>query len=245
MTDEMVDDSVKTKVSDNTTESTESKTLTQDTKVDETKSEERSFNQYQVNDIVKEAKREAVERVKREYETQQANQQASSQIPAQNVSDQQNGGNISDDRLRSLISQESERMSLQQEAIRIANEFTNKLVAAKGKYPDLEEKVNSLNLTQVPQIAQWANSLDNTADVIYDIASNPSKFANILTLAHTAPHLAMTELNKLSSSIKKNDAASQEKSPPAPLGQIKPTTTGTDNGVMSIRDLKNQEWLKA
>jgi hypothetical protein len=151
---------------------------------------------------------------------------------------------FTEDQVRQMVSQEAERMAMQRGAERVANEFTQKLMTAKDNYEDFEEVVSGLNLPNNPQIVAWANGLDNTADVIYEIGKHPTKFANLLTLANTSPNLAVKELQRLSESIKTNQEAAKSDGVQEPLSQIKPSTTGTDNGSMTVKDLKNQPWLR-
>jgi hypothetical protein len=129
---------------------------------------------------------------------------------------------------------------------RIANEFVTKLQAGKAKYPDFDKKVEPLlnSIGNIPEIAYLSNAVDNTADVIYELAENPTKIANILSLAQRTPHLAHAEMIKLSNSIKSNESASQTPSVNEPLSQLKPSTVGGDNGSLSVKDFKKMPWLK-
>jgi hypothetical protein len=208
-------------------------TPSQVTQVQPEKPAEKMLRQSEVNDLVGSIRKEAYEKGKREA--------------AQVVPQQQNAGDANqmpDDRIRHLIQQESARMTQEAIANKVAQEFVQKMEASKDKYPDFEQSISKLNLPSIPQIVNWSNSLDNTADVMYDIAKHPAKFANLLMLSHTAPHLAVEELQNLSASIKQNSAALKQQTPAEPLSQIKPSTTGTDNGSMNVSDLRKQSWLR-
>ncbi len=207
--------------------------------------EEKLLNQSRVNEIVGHAKKEAYEKARREVLAEQQQAQApyqASTVPAESSM----GGvpSLDENRIRQLINEESQRKSDYAMAEKTAGEFVQKLTSAKEKYPDMDDVASQLNLASVPQLVQWTNGLDNTADVIYNIGKNPSKFANLLTLTTTAPHLAVAELQRLSKSIKDNEAGAQANSPPPPLGQIKPSATGADNGSMGVRDYKKANYLK-
>ncbi len=58
--------------------------------------------------------------------------------------------------------------------------------------------------------------------------------------------MAERMLKELASSIVKNqEAVENTVLPKAPLSRLKSSTTvGADNGEMTIRDLRNQDWLR-
>jgi hypothetical protein len=64
-------------------------------------------------------------------------------------------------------------------------------------------------------------------------------------LSQSAPLLAQREMHKLSDSIKKNEEAKSQPSVDEPLQPIKHSTVGTDNGSLTVRDLRKQSWLRA
>lgn len=163
-------------------------------------------------------------------------------VPAQSMGGVQQ---YSPDQIDRMIEDKIKERADQEYGHRIAQDFISKMNAAKDKYPDFEETVAQLNLPSTPHVISWTNSLDNTADVVYEMAKNPSKFAQVLMLSHTSPELARQELSKLSNSIKKNIEASNAPQVNPPLSQLNPSTVGTDNGKMGVRDLRKQPWLKA
>jgi hypothetical protein len=202
--------------------------------------QEKMLKQSEVNELVGKLKRESYERGLKDGSVKQP------EYTPQSTQERSTTDTLSDDRVRNIIRDETEKQTQLALAQKVANEFTQKIIAAKdsNKYPDFEEKVMQLNLPSIPHIVGWANSLDNTADVLYDIAKDPVKFANVLMLSQTAPHLAVQQLQKLSNSIKENENASKQPSAAEPLSQLKPSATGTDNGSMSIKDYRKQSWLK-
>lgn len=207
--------------------------------------QEKTLKQSEVNEIVGAVKREAAERARKEILAElQKNNQNNINVEKQKNDLSQSNIDINDERIRNLIAEENEKAANKAIANKIAMEFTQKLMAAKNKYPDFEQTVAQLNLPNIPEIVHWTNSLDNTADVLYDIAKNPSKFANILMLQHTTPHLAQAELQKLSSSIRKNQEAQNQPQPKEPLSQINSSTAGIDNKEMGIKDFKKADWLR-
>lgn len=116
------------------------------------------------------------------------------------------------------------------------SEYHAKIQAAKDKYPDIEERLAKLNLSQVPQLVIWANSLDNTVETLKEMADNPARFGNVLTLAAISPAMAQAELANLSKSISVNESAKNIPVPPEPLSQIKPSTIGSDSGEWTTKD---------
>jgi hypothetical protein len=219
---------------------------------------EKMLSQSEVDKLVGKLKHESYEKGLRDAQLKtQADQLALSQIERNNsnysekesqehVTDVTTDGLKSNDQIRQLIREESEKQTQLAIAQRVANEFVQKISAAKdsNKYDDFEEKITQLNLPSIPHIVGWANSLDNTADVLYDIAKDPVKYANVLMLSQTAPHLAVAQLQKLSNSIKENEIAAKQPTAAEPLSQLKPSTTGTNSGTMSVQDLRKQSWLR-
>jgi len=117
------------------------------------------------------------------------------------------------------------------------------------KYSDFESVVRELGITNLPlQTIRTLNDLDNTADVLYDLGKNPSKYANVLTLSAVSPGLAKKELNKLSSSIRKNEdaiAQSAKTKVNEPLDQVRPSNAGTDNGESkTVNDFQKEDYLR-
>ncbi len=110
---------------------------------------------------------------------------------------------------------------------------------------DFDEKVGKLNLHAMLPIVAWANSLDNTADIMYDLANNPGKLSNVLNLVNAnQPQLAYDELQKLSGSIKTNEDASKIQHPRAPLNQLKPSPIGSDNGGSDVQGFQKQNFCR-
>lgn len=151
---------------------------------------------------------------------------------------------MDEDQIRQLIQDEGQKQAQLAQAQKIAIDFTNKMKAGSQKYQDFDEIVSELNLPNVPHIVNWANSLDNTADIMYDLAKNPAKFANVLMLSQTTPHIAQRELKRLSDSIKKNADAADAPRANQPLDHLKPSNTGMDNGAFSVSDYQKMDWLR-
>ena len=103
-----------------------------------------------------------------------------------------------------------------------------------------------VDLRSIPYHVQLANMVDNTAEVMYELAKNPSKIGAIQTLieidtkAGRHPKLALAEMKRLSESIKVNSKGSKYQPPNEPLSQMRPSNAGTGNqGDRSVRDYKS------
>jgi hypothetical protein len=149
------------------------------------------------------------------------------------------------EQIRELIRQEAALMSRQAQALQIETDFKSKIAAERMADPDFADLYDALNIEAHPELIIWANSMDNTAQIVKDLAKNPTKYANILMLAKSAsPRMAQIELNKLSQSIKSNLEAQKQPVAPAPLSQIKPSNIGVDNGSFEVSDFRAQPWLR-
>lgn len=225
----------------------------------QTPSEERTFKQSEVNDIAARRASEAVERYKRESSIASHQQQPTQQQPQYQAPPQQSQFNgMSQDEYRRIAAEEAKRLRDQwvedtqrsqqeQEGQRIANEFLTKIEAGKGKYDDFEKVVSDVGFAHYPHIVQLANMVDNTDEVIYELAKNPGKIGSIQSLVDIAlrngvpPTLAINEMKKLASSIKENAGARNFKAPNEPLSQLRSGTAGTDNkGALGVSDYKRK-----
>jgi hypothetical protein len=200
--------------------------------------QEKLLKQSEVNEIVGRAKHEAIERYKRSNETQQPQQ--SQQQHAYSMDEVKRAAAEEVQRLRNEFMEQQKRTAQEQDATRVANEFLTKLSTGKEKYEDFDKVVDELELQNMPHIVQLANMVDNTRDVMYDLAKYPSKIANLHQLANLSPNLAYKEMLRLSNSIKENEKAAETKLPNEPLSQLKPTNNGTDNGTKQVGDYKRQ-----
>ena len=165
-------------------------------------------------------------------------------------SQRQIGGmpDLSDDKIRAIIEQESERRLSEQRAREFANNFIGKLEAGKQKHSesgDFDQVIEDMELPSMPHIVQMADSVDNTADVIYSLGKSPTKLASILMLAYDKPKLAQAEIKRLSESLKLNEEASNIRMPNDPLSQLKPSVKSTGDGNFSVSDLRRNPYLKA
>lgn len=209
--------------------------------------EERVFRQHEVNDIVGRAKAEAVDRFKRE--TSFASHQQSP--PATQITPQNTYG-VSQDEIRRMAAEEAQRLrnewveeaqrnSQQQDAERVAKEFFQKLETGKVKHQDYDAVMKDMDFGAIPHIVQVANMMENTSDIMYELAKNPSKVAIVQQLIDISPNLAMNEMRRLSETLKNNTEAQNFRHPNEPLSQMRPSNQGMDKrGPLTVSDYKSK-----
>ncbi len=147
--------------------------------------------------------------------------------------------------VHNIIASHTAQQANEWQAQQIAQQFLGKLTAAKDKYPDFEETLANLEVHKFPEVVQLANNFDNTADIMYELAKNPSKAVILKQCAQLNPNLATLELRRLSDSIKQNQAAKQRPIAKPPLTQLTSSLTKTDNDLTNISDYRKQSWLRA
>lgn len=120
---------------------------------------------------------------------------------------------------------------------KVAQEYNAKLMAAKnsGEYEDFHDVMSEFNHDSHQYLVIGAAQLPNTADVIYELAkNNPLKAMQLNELAKYNPQGFQKTLQKLSASIEENKAAKKNVSKaPAPLSQVKSSTTGAVKSTSS------------
>lgn len=211
--------------------------------------EERTFRQSEVNDIVKKAKYGAVEDYKRlqteqpQYISQKNGDFGKQDYQPQNVGLPENEvrrlAAEEVQRLREQFAQEEQNKLLSANAQRTVQNFRQKTDLGKEKYSDFDKVTGDINLQAFPNVVQLLGDfIDNSHDVLYELGKDRIKMANLETLAHLSPQDAIIQAQRLSQSIKDNEAASKMKFPNEPLSQMRPSNTGTDNNVMSVKDYR-------
>lgn len=208
--------------------------------------QERLFKQSELNEIVGRAKHDAVESFKRQQQTQYAQQ-----APQSNQA--QSSKSLSEDDVKRLTSEELSRQRDQwtreaQEkadadiAQRIVNSYKEKIAPGKEKYEDFEAVTNNVDMRYYPNVVQLlAEYVDNSHDVIYELAKNRTKLYQLESTCAHNPQDAIYEIKRLSDSIKANESSSQMKHANSPLSQQRPSNTGTDSGgTLSMKDLKRK-----
>lgn len=213
---------------------------------------EKMVAQSVVNNAVQHAKQEAYEKAQKEFEVKYQHSNAPYQ---QNNFQQQNYLTAEDAR---RIAQEewnkkqqehdqSQRLAYGQQVL---NNFYQKVEGAKQKAPDFETTVAPIvkdmeaDPAGMASMIHMISGIDNGDDVLVHLASNDSKYSDILNMSQRSPNKARMALNNLSQSLKANQAAQNVPQVNTPLSQIKPSVIGKDNGSLSFQDLHNADWLR-
>ena len=209
---------------------------------------EKMVAQSEVDRVVGASKHEAYERGKREA------MQMAGPGAAQTAQ-----GAMSEDQVLKIIQEQTQKaqqeaiaaqqqQAQQQMAEKIVGEFSTKMNEGSKNYEDFHDVVKVLDLQHIPDIVQLANSVPNTADVMYELGKNPEKVAMIRSLIkdrqYAAAHVAMT---KLSGSIEANKKALENVQPSRePLSQMKASSTNkpVEGGVPNLDFFKSQKWAR-
>lgn len=208
---------------------------------------EKTLRQSEVNELIGRIKHESYQKGKSEAlsEFQTHTQVSAPQAPPmqsqQPYAAQSVGGipQLTPDQIRAQIVDEMTRAEQVKNYKQVVDTFVSKLESGKGKYEDFDKVAATLNLPQIPAIWQTAANFDNPADIIYELGNNPSKLSSLLTIAYS-PELVKKEMQKLSDSLKQNDAADEKKVANAPLRRPETSNVGMGNG----KSLKAQDWKK-
>jgi hypothetical protein len=135
----------------------------------------------------------------------------------------------------------------QQEMERVANDYHASMATGPSMFEDFEKVTSEFKPEAFPYAVYLASQAENTPSLMYEMIKNPSKLLNIERLAEQDPDFAQRELMKLSNSIKENEKAkqdAQQQDTNSPLTRLTPNPVGTDNGAMTLRDLKKAPWLR-
>ncbi|MGB1309585.1 MAG: hypothetical protein ACPG47_00160 [Leucothrix sp.] len=202
---------------------------------------EPTLAQSEVNKLVGSAKQKGYqkgyEKALNEYQSQQPETASIPQASPQAVTSQEEIQKLVDERLAEsarLQKETQERTYYESEATRVLNELAAKTNEVKANYSDFDDKLAQVGyFEKTPELLHYANTVDNSGDVLYDLAANPAKMATFKQLSDINPQLAVIEMKRLSDSIKQNKQAQSQKMPPDPLRPVKSSNVGTDNGDTS------------
>lgn len=215
-------------------------------------SEERSFRQSEVNEIVKRAKYGAVEDYRR-LQTEQpdyARQKYGDSNQQSNQANQRQDSGFSEDHYRKIAAEEAQRLRDEwigearnkteaENAQRIVQNFYQKISPGKDKYEDFEKVIGDIEYARFPNVVHiLADHVENAEDILYEFGNDRIKMSNLEELALRSPKDAIAYAKRLSQSMKDNADTKNLKIPNAPLSQMRPSNTGTDNGVMSVKDYR-------
>lgn len=207
-----------------------------------------------VNAIVKRAKMEAYEKAKREYAAELEALKANNQQPVEQevVATPSNGGDdiskLVDERLARIAQEHKlrvEREAEEQRLRQIADAYFQKMEKGPELFEDFEEVMKGFNPAKNADIIELAHDFDNLPQVMYELANNRLKAAELRRLAKDDPEDAKYELQRLAKSISSNEEARSQYTPARPpLTKPKASNVGTESGRMSLKDFKNASWNK-
>ncbi len=220
--------------------------------------QEPKYNDIQVNDIVKRERNRAYEQARREMETAMSQQQAQPQQPQmpsqgmggmpQGFDQNQIAQQASDMALERLFNkaQEEQKREREAHAQKEYELFLDKMRDGKERYSDYDDTVKKFKVDSFPKVAALAHEFENTGDIIYDLAKNPLKIAQLQTLLEGDPELAREQMKALSDSITDNIKAKEEHvTAREPLNRLKSSPgAGAHSGQMGLKDFKRASWLK-
>ena len=206
---------------------------------------ERTFSQSEVNDLVGRVKRETQEKTQRlQVEQPQYAEQkyAQTQAAPQQAPQPDIRGVVAEEiqRSRQEWYDAEQRRQQESEVSRVASDFQARMRTGKDKYQDFESVTADVPFHEFPGTVWLSNLVDNTSDVMYELAKEPAKLAQLELLAQKSPALAEKQLKKISEAIKTNEAATKMRQPNAPLEHMRPTNAGVDSGEWSIAAAKNK-----
>ncbi len=189
-------------------------------------------------------------KIKREREANASNSLPSQQSQPVTQPQQNMGGmpQLTPEQMDARIDQRLQQKQQEQWLQGVQKQLNDKIEEAKTRYSDFDEVTRQVDFRTMPEIPVLANEMDNSMDVMYDLAKNPAKLGTILTLAQRDANAARAYMKSLSESIKQNQTAlnqANQSKVNEPLSQVKPSNVGMDNGSHTVRDLRRQPWLKA
>lgn len=225
----------------------------QDMEVDSVQpvSESKQYNEIQVNDIVKREKARAGERARAELEAKHAEELAKVRGEMSNSSPQLDAKQIKEEVMKDFyadLEKRQEEMRIDEEKRQLesmADQYKLKMAKKPEHIEDFDEIMGSFDPSAFPAAVLLASSFDNLPEMMHELASNPTKLAQIDSLALKSPGLAKRELDKLSKSILANMTAKQNHmSAPPPLSRTKSSNVGGDTGPLTLKDYKKAPWLR-
>jgi hypothetical protein len=219
--------------------------------VGEVQPEAKVMQQHEINALVGGAKQKGYEKGEKEgYQRAKAELMQQSQASIPTPQTQSFNPTDNDTRLRQIAIEELSKQRAEEQAkweaqqreeagMRILNDLQAKSSSAKNKFDDYEKVVRSdfKSFERTPEVLLLANQFDNPGEMLYDMAKNPGKIAQIALMERMGmKEEAYAEMKRLSDSIKVNEMSANQPKPKMPLSQVSPSTVGvgkTDSKVSS------------
>lgn len=186
-----------------------------------------------VNRIVIEAKEKGYAKGYQKAMEELKSQQAEAVQPAPAVNTQTQS--VVQPNVQELVAQELRKQQEIMQNNAMFQDLLNKVNEAATRYPDYSEVTKQVDFTEMPEVLRYVSTTQNAGDVLYDLAQNPQKIATLRGLGQNS---ALNYVQKLSSSIKQNLEAKNQKLPNEPLDQIKSSYVGSGSSGNTLADLK-------
>lgn len=206
--------------------------------------DEKKFSQKDLNKII-------AKRVAREMRAMQREQEQRA-ISVQNVSKGDlniNDFETTDAYLEALATRKAEELVRHQRDVEtrtaVVEKFEQSVEKASEKYPDFEELVFNPNLPVSTVMRDAIFLLDDGAEVLYHLGSNPAESARISKLP---PVQQAIEIGRLHAKFAQNPPVKKVSNASAPISPIKakgasPSYDTTD--PRSISQMSTSEWIEA
>lgn len=232
--------------------------------VSESSEAEKLVPQETVNNLVAAKKKEAYEKGMREALEKFGNNQAEANdevvTPTNEVAPSQDEDKLAklvNERFEQEVARQQETLAKQQheqKTAEVTTQLKSKFDAASNKYDDFAQKMQEAEATHLPDAFFAAlNVVDNSGDVMYELANSPAKRAELLSQIDIAsnPNVSQatrnaaiaavgSHMDRLSQSIKTNEQGRVQPAANAPLSTVKPSNVGTNDGPMSVADYRNK-----
>lgn len=214
---------------------------------------QKMLTQEQVNALIGREKKEAAEKARREvearYEGELQRLKTAGNTPS--ASSPQSFDDIYaqvEQRLMQKAQEHQDKLAREeheQQMQSIADGYFNKMSSGKDLFEDFDEVMSDFKPSAFPELIFLASEMENTPQIMYELAKNPHKLATIHSLARADAGQAKKALKKLSESIAYNEQAQDEYvSTNPPLSKPKPSQVSTEKGYNSVKDYRNASWLK-
>ncbi|MEO6077569.1 MAG: hypothetical protein ABIP54_02170 [Candidatus Andersenbacteria bacterium] len=208
----------------------------------------KTLSQEEVNALVGREKKAAADKAKREADAYYQGELAKVQGSTGNTPNVDDIYRQVEERLLKKQQDEAAEAAKQErdaEMNEVVRSYTEKMSKGSEFFDDFDDVMGDFNAGAFPHVVYLVNEMENTPAIMHELVKNPSKLAQIHTLAIADPQQARRALKQLSDSIAVNQQARETHIPTEPpLSRPKPSQVGADNALNSIKDYKNQSWLK-
>ena len=195
--------------------------------------------QSKVNEIVGRTRKQSFEKGRRDMAQEIESQKIDTQQPlAQPPIQQSNAPNIDVDAIKSEIRDslyaeakaEHQKEAQEKHALamnEVARNYFSKMDSGSKKYDDFDDIMKGFDPSKFKELVFLTAQMDDTADIMRELVSNPEKLAVISSLAERDGDFAKKHLEQLSASISANKKAlSDNRTVNQPLSQLNPSSSG-------------------